>query len=57
MNYIIGIMAMMFGFIAIFIDNFGGAFACFFFAFILWCFLAYDEYIEYRKKKKGGDKQ
>lgn len=36
MDHIIGIIAMIFGFIGMAIKNYAGAFCCFGFAFILW---------------------
>lgn len=49
MNHIIGIMAMFFGFVAMVIKNYEGAYCCFGFAFILWCVLAICEYVENKK--------
>lgn len=37
MNYIIGIIAMIGGFVSLIINNLVGAYCCFGFAFILWC--------------------
>lgn len=50
MNHVIGIMAMIFGFIGMALERYGGATFCFFFAFLLWCFLAVDEYKEWKKR-------
>lgn len=47
MNHIIGIMAMVFGFISLAINNISGAYGCFGFAFILWVVLAIYEYAEF----------
>ena len=54
MNHIIGIMAMIGGFISLSINNYSGVYGCFGYAFILWVILAIYEYAEYRKNK-GGD--
>lgn len=42
-NYIIGILAMVGGFISLLIDNVAGACCCFGFSFILWCVMAVEE--------------
>lgn len=52
MNHIVGIIAMAFGFIAMAIGNYDGAYLCFGYAFILWCVLAVYELYEHIKKKK-----
>ena len=51
LNYIIGIMAMIGGFVSYVIDNPVGVYGCFGYAFILWCVMAVFEYRESRKKK------
>lgn len=51
MNYIIGIMCMIGGFISLSIKNYSGAYCCFGNVFILWIVLAINEYVEYRKNK------
>ena len=48
---LIGIVAMVFGFVGLIIENYGGAFCCFGFAFILLCVTTIEEYIGNRKKK------
>ena len=40
MEHIIGIIAMIGGFVSMIINNTGGAYCCFGFAFILWCVMA-----------------
>ena len=57
MAHIIGIMAMISGFISITIQNYGGAYCCFGYAFILWVVLAIYEYKHTRTpKERGGEK-
>ena len=51
-DHLIGIMAMIMGFIAIAIKNYAGAYVCFGFAFILWCVLAIYEYRNSKKESK-----
>lgn len=46
MNHAIGIMAMIYGFIAMYIQNYAGAYYLFGFAFILWCVLAVANYLK-----------
>ena len=48
----IGIMAMVFGFIGMAIEHYGGATSCFLFAFILWCVKIANEH---KSKRKGGE--
>ena len=55
MNYLIGIMAMIGGFISYVIDNPVGVYGCFGYAFILWCVMAVFEYKESRKTKEFLD--
>lgn len=55
MNHIIGLMAMIFGFISFAIDHIDAAHLCFGFAFLLWCAVAIDAYVDYRKKKKATE--
>ncbi len=55
MNHIIGIMAMVSGFISMAIKNYVGAVACFGYAFILWCLLAIYEYKKNKIEKGGAD--
>ncbi len=50
MNHIIGIMAMVFGFISLAINNISGAYGCFGFAFILWVVMAIDTYKQPKKR-------
>lgn len=50
-NYIIGIMAMIGGFVSYVIGNPVGVYSCFGYAFILWCVMAVFEYEENRKKE------
>lgn len=38
-EHLVGIIAMFCGFIALSIENLGGAYYCFGYAFILWCLL------------------
>ena len=45
LEYIVGLMAMVFGFVSLVIDNCAGAYYCFGFAFILWCVLSIQEYL------------
>lgn len=52
MTNIIGIMAMVFGFIGMVIEHYDGATSCFLFALILWCVNIICEY----KSKMKGDK-
>ena len=52
-EHIIGIMAMIFGFIAMGIKNYAGAHCLFGFAFILWCVIAI---FEHKCRKRNGDK-
>ena len=54
MAHIIGIMAMIFGFISMAIQNYCGAYCCFGYAFILWVVLAIYEY-KHAHQKKGGE--
>ncbi len=49
MTHIIGIMAMIFGFISMAIQNYAGAYCCFGFAFILWVVFA----LEIKKGEKA----
>ena len=49
MNHIVGILAMIFGFVAMAMENYAGAYCCFGFAFVLLCVLAICEYVENRK--------
>lgn len=52
MKHIIGLMAMIFGFIGFAIHNIDAAHLCFGFAFILWCAVVIEEYLKYSKRKK-----
>lgn len=52
MTHIIGAMAMIFGFVSMAIQNYGGACVCFGFAFILWVVLAIHEYRHTRTSKE-----
>lgn len=52
MYHIIGIIAMIFGFISLVIKNYDSAIVLFGFALILWCVIAIYEYIENRKHEK-----
>ena len=54
MVHIIGIMAMIFGFISMAIQNYCGAYCCFGYAFILWVVLAICEYKLAHQKKEVG---
>lgn len=48
-EHLIGIIAMLGGFIAIGIQNYAGASCCFLFAFILWIVIAIDEMLTAKK--------
>ena len=52
MENVIGIMAMIYGFIALHMANIPAAYCCFGFAFILWCVSAVYEYINAKKAKE-----
>lgn len=54
MNHLIGILAMVFGFISMLIQNYAGAYGCFGFAFILWVVMAIDD--RRIRKERGGEK-
>ena len=57
MAHIIGIMAMIGGFVSLSINNYSGAYGCFGYAFILWVVLAIYEYKHTRTpKERGGEK-
>lgn len=51
MNHIVGIIAMLFGFLTITMKNYPASFICFGFAFILWDVAAIDELIKKKKRK------
>ncbi len=51
-NYIIGILAMIGGFVSYVIGNPVGVYGCFGYAFILWCVMGVFEYRECRKNKE-----
>lgn len=48
-EYLLGLTAMFFGFIALSIENLGGAYCCFGYAFILWCLLTIQKFKEVYK--------
>lgn len=52
MHHIIGIMAMIFGFIGLIRGNNEAASICFGYALILWYLVALCEYAKYKKKNK-----
>lgn len=55
MNHIIGLIAMIFGFIGFAIDHIDAAHLCFGFAFLLWCAVAIDAYLDYRKRERATE--
>lgn len=52
MNYLIGILANLIGFIGIAIGSYAGACVCFGFSLILWCVLFICEYRNSKKESK-----